>query len=272
MNIQEGTKKISNMRAGITDLKGIYLQIFGMLDFTTLEGTDRTENIDGMCRQALEWKAQLPGGRHPAALCVWPVFARQVSTALQGSGIRTACVAGGFPSGQSPLDLRLQEVGYALDTGAEEIDMVISRGRMLAGDEDYVRKEVRAFSELCQEKALLKVILETGELKEEELIRRASRIALEEGADFLKTSTGKIQPGATPEAFLWMLEEINTFWKETGRAAGIKAAGGIGTTEDALNYFLLTQWVLGDDWLVPSRLRFGASRLASALIDAIVRS
>jgi len=192
-----------------------------------------------------------------------------VSGLLTGTGIRTTCVAGGFPSGQIPLHLRLAELKYCLDEGAEEIDMVISRGRMLAGEEGYVREEIRAFSEMCKGRAVLKVILETGELIEESLIRRASRIALEEGADFIKTSTGKVSPGATYETFYIMLEEIMRFYEEKGVKRGIKAAGGVAEPETALGYYLLTKSVLGENWLTKELLRFGASRLARKIFDLI---
>jgi deoxyribose-phosphate aldolase len=246
-----------------------YLEILGMVDLTTLEGTDDDGRVRKLCEQALGFMEVLPGGKSVAAVCVYPVFAGLVSDLLKGSGIQTACVAGGFPSGQMPMSLRLEECRYAIESGAEEIDMVISRGRMLTGDEVYVREEVRSFAQLCSGRAHLKVILETGELKEERMIRRASWIAMEEGADFLKTSTGKIQPSATPEAFLWMLEEIGRYHGETGKVTGIKAAGGIAEPEEALTYYLLTKAVLGQEWLTPDRLRFGASRLAGKLVNLI---
>lgn len=244
-----------------------YRSVYSMIDLTSLEGSDNRDRIDQLCQEAQT--SSIPG--YPdlkvASVCVYPVFARQVSDQLSGSGILTACVAGGFPSGQMPMELRLKELQYALDGGADEIDMVISRGRMIAGDEDFVRREIAAFAERCNGRAHLKVILETGELKDEYLIRRASRIALESGADFLKTSTGKIQPGATPEAFYLMLEELKLYHDETGEKRGIKAAGGISDPEAALEYYLLTKSVLGIEWLNSKLLRYGASRLAGKLRD-----
>ncbi|HRZ41449.1 MAG TPA: deoxyribose-phosphate aldolase [Bacteroidales bacterium] len=271
MDIEKRIREAVESRKEIKDLQEVYGQIFGMLDLTTLEGTDRTGTIEALCGQALEWKKQLNGKHHPAAVCVYPVFAQTVAKALKGSGIRTACVAGAFPSGQSPLEVRVHELELALEGGANEIDMVISRGRMLAGDETFIGEEVAVFSQKCRGRALLKVILETGELKDGGLICRASRIAMEAGADFLKTSTGKIQPGATPEAFFLMLEEVRQYHRQSGRVVGIKAAGGIASSDDALIYYLLTRQVLGEEWLVPERLRFGASRLASALMDLLIR-
>jgi len=251
------------------DTRECYREIFSMIDLTTLDGTDEPAKVKLLCQQALMYRDSLPGHPNLAAICVYPVFAGDVSQHLRGSGILTACVAGGFPSGQMPLALRLEECRYAIEAGAEEIDMVISRGRMLSGDEDFVRQEVRAFVKVCIGRAHLKVILETGELREEQIVRRASWIALEEGADFLKTSTGKVQPAATLEAFFWMLEEIARYYGETGKTTGIKAAGGIAEPEDALDYYLLTHAVLGREWLTPERLRFGASRLAGKLAGMI---
>jgi deoxyribose-phosphate aldolase len=239
--------------------------IFGMLDFTTLEGTDHEGTIKAFCNRALAYRSDDSEWSSVAAICVYPVFAGLVRRSLAGSTIRTAVVAGGFPSGQMHLDLRLEEVARAIADGAEEIDMVISRGHMISGAEEQVRTEVRSFATLCRDKALLKVILETGELNSEDLIRRSARIALEEGADFIKTSTGKIQPGATLEAFYYMLDEIRNIYTQTGEQRGIKAAGGISEPETAIQYYMLTKAVLGESWLTKDLLRFGTSRLADKL-------
>lgn len=271
MDIEKLIEKVGESRKELKNLLEVYRQIFGMLDLTTLEGADHTATAEALCGRALGWQKQIPERLHPAAVCVYPVFVHSVREALRDSGIHTASVAGAFPSGQSPMEVRLHELEYALDAGADEIDMVISRGRLLAGDETYVLEEVAAFKRICHGRALLKVILETGELKEERLIRQASRLVMKAGADFLKTSTGKIQPGATHDAFYWMLDEIREYYSSSGRAVGIKAAGGIAAPEDALMYYLLTEQVLGEEWLVPERLRFGASRLASALVDILIQ-
>jgi deoxyribose-phosphate aldolase len=240
-------------------------QLFGLLDLTSLDGADHAQSIDRLCDKALGFVEEFGERGKVAAVCVYPVFAGQVRRRLQGSGIRTAVVAGAFPSGQMELNLRVEECKMALEEGAEEIDMVISRGRFLAGDEGFVRDEVAQFAELCQGNAVLKVILEVCELGTEQAIRRASRIAMEGGADFIKTSTGKGVHGATPESFYWMLDEVKTYFHETGRRIGIKAAGGISIPEEALQYFLLTREVAGTDWHTPEYLRIGASRLADAL-------
>jgi len=178
-------------------------------------------------------------------------------------------VAGAFHSGQSPLPVRIDEVKYAVDHGADEIDMVISRGRLLEGDMDFVFDEVRLIKEACGE-AHLKVILETGELKTPELIRKASVIAINAGAEFIKTSTGKITPAATHEAFLIMLDTIKEYYEATGEMIGIKPAGGISTPEEALSYYLLVKHILGERWLSSVHFRIGASSLADKVYDEII--
>ncbi len=237
-------------------------KILGFLDLTTLEGTDNDGKVLSLCSLALSFRAK--GLPSPAAVCVYPPFVRLARTALQGSGIRVASVAGAFPSGQSPLSLRLGEVGYAVDEGADEIDMVISRGRFLAGDYDFLREEVSAIKKICGS-AHLKVILETGELMTSGNIRLASEISIDAGADFIKTSTGKIQPAATPEAMTVMLEVIRDYFEKTGRYIGIKPAGGISTPDQALTYYTLVEKIAGAQWLDSQLFRIGASRLATGI-------
>ncbi len=246
-----------------------YKTILGCIDLTTLSGDDTFSKVRSLCRQAMEFEDKKPGIPATAAVCVYPVFAKTVSSELKNSEVRTACVAGAFPSGQSPLFVRIEEVRYAVENGADDIDMVISRGRLLEGDEDYIFEEVSSIKKACGD-AHLKVILETGELKEPSLIRRASEIAVKAGADFLKTSTGKIQPAATPEAYLVMLDTIREYYEMTGKKIGIKPAGGISEPEDALLYYNLTKSVLGEDWLNKELFRIGASRLASKVYNKII--
>jgi len=243
--------------------------ILNCIDLTTLSGTDNRRKVEELSKQAISYKRDDLGIENTAAVCVYPVFAGTVSSVLSGSGVKTASVAGAFPSGQSPLEIRIKEVEYALENGAEEIDMVISRGRLLEGDEDFVFEEVSAIKEVCGN-AHLKVILETGELKTVNLIRRASEIAILAGADFLKTSTGKIQPAATPGALLIMLDTIKEYYNKTGRKIGVKPAGGISEPDDAIKYYLLTQAVLGNEWMNNSLFRIGASRLADKMYDFII--
>jgi deoxyribose-phosphate aldolase len=267
-DLTKRAQDILNQQFSHEELLAIYKKILGLIDLTTLSGDDTREKVRGLCRQAVEFENNELGTPKTAAVCVYPVFADVVSEALKGTGVHTACVAGAFPSGQSPLKARLLEVSYAVENGADEIDMVISRGRLLEGDEAYVLEEVKAHKEVCGEKHL-KVILETGELKSPALIRKACELALEGGADFLKTSTGKVVPAATHEAVLVMLDTIKEFYKSEGKMIGIKPAGGISTPGEALNYYLLVRQVLGEKWLDKAWFRIGASRLAGNLYQAI---
>lgn len=203
-----------------------------------------------------------------AAVCVYPPFASLVRNLLKETAIKTACVATAFPSGQTTLAVKLMEVSSVVLEGAEEVDMVISRGKFLEGKFEEVAQEIVLVKASCGE-AHLKVILETGELISVENIRKASELALMAGADFLKTSTGKIQPAATPEAFLIMLDTIHEYYQLTGEKIGIKAAGGIADAETALQYYMLIKEVLGNDWLNKNLFRIGASRLAENVFSEL---
>lgn len=260
MNMQEIQKEIE----GILSLpfekseREICADMLSFIDLTALDGTDTRERISQLCRKAIEYKT--------AAVCVYPFYARQVHDALRGSGIKTACVAGGFPASQLPLEVKLFEVRRTLEDGADEIDMVISQGAFLEGDYDRVGKEIRAIKEICGERHL-KVILETGNLQSPDNIEKASCIAIENGADFIKTSTGKTSVSATLEAFYVMLKVISRYAAQ-GKVVGIKPAGGISTVEAAVPYYKLVRNVLGEKWMNPERFRVGASRLADALKKA----
>lgn len=240
--------------------------ILSCLDLTTLEGNDNNEKVLVLCNKAKGFDSI--GLPNVAAVCVYPTFAGLVRTTLAGSGVNTACVAGAFPSGQSSLKIRLEEVKYAVNEGAQEIDMVISRGRFLQGDYDYILEEVARTKEACGE-AHLKVILETGELVTLSNVRKASDLAIEAGADFIKTSTGKIQPAATHEAVWIMLEAIRDHFKNTGKMIGLKPAGGISEPDQAILYANLVSHLLGKDWLNNHLFRIGASRLADNIVKEL---
>jgi deoxyribose-phosphate aldolase len=245
----------------------ILRNILSLIDLTTLEGTDNDEKVVSLCRKGLSWaESGLP---LPAAICIYPPFVKIAKRALGSSGVRVASVAGAFPSGQSPLRVRVEEVKYAVAEGADEIDMVISRGKFLAGDLDYVSGEILAIREVCG-KAHLKVILETGELQTPENIRSASEIAIEAGADFIKTSTGKSAVSATPEAVWLMSHVIRDHFALSGKKTGIKPAGGISTPETAIGYYRIVREILGEEWLQPGLFRFGASRLADLILGEIL--
>jgi len=252
----------------MSDPAAVYALILGMLDLTTLEGADTDEKVRDMCMKARSFHSLGMGLPDVAAVCVYPTLAGVARKALAGSDVRVAAVAGAFPAGQSPLYVKVSEVSYAVDQGAEEIDMVISRGKFLQGEYNLVFDEIAAIREVCGQ-AHLKVILETGELLTATNIRRASEIAMEAGAHFIKTSTGKIAGVATPDGALVMLEAIREYHGRTGRMVGFKPAGGIATPETALQYYRLTGSILGSAWLHKDYLRFGASRLADALVVVV---
>lgn len=243
------------------------IRILGLLDMTTLEGFDTTEKIVYLCRNA-RFSALDKGLPDAAAICVYPSLVGAARKELAGSGIRLASVAGGFPAGQTGLAVKLDEIRYAISEGADEIDTVISRGKLIEGKNQEVFDELSAMREACGP-ATLKVILETGELPSLQMIRKACEIAILAGADFIKTSTGKIPTGATPAAFMVMLDTIREYLEKTGKTVGIKAAGGVRTPEQALNYAAMFRSELGDTLLQPAYFRIGASSLAGEILKIL---
>jgi deoxyribose-phosphate aldolase len=236
-----------------------------MVDLTTLEGMDSPGKVRSLCQ-----KARRPLAGHPevgpvAAVCVYPDLVATAVEALRGSGIAVASVATAFPSGRSSLEVKLADTRAAVADGATEIDMVIDRGAFLAGQYGKVFDEICRVKEACGE-AHLKVILETGELRTYDNVRRACRIALLGGADFVKTSTGKVVPAATMPVVLLMVEAVRDHYLETGRLVGVKAAGGIRTAKEALRYLVLVNETAGDLWMTPQAFRFGASTLLNDLL------
>jgi deoxyribose-phosphate aldolase len=240
--------------------------IFSFMDFTSLDGSDNEEKIKKLCAKAISFGEQ--GLPYPAAICIYPPFIATAKKALKGTPIKVATTAAAFPSGQMPLPVKLEEIRYAVNEGADEIDVVISRGTFLAKDYHIVYRELDAMREVAR-KQTLKVILETGELGTFENIAKASEIAIEAGADFIKTSTGKISPAATEEAVYTMLLVIREYHRTTGKKIGIKPAGGISEPEKALGYYSLVNEVLGHQWLTPDLFRMGTSRLADRIIEFI---
>lgn len=241
--------------------KELARRVFSCIDNTTLNGTDNEEHVASFCRHTLELGKV-------AAVCVYPRFVTVARNILKGSEIKVASVAGAFPHGQLPIHLKVEEVKYAVGEGADEIDMVLSRGALLAGEENRVRDEVAVMKEACQGKTL-KVILETGELPSPTLIEKASQLAIDGGADFIKTSTGKIGVGATLEAAETMLSVIAQNVKKSVKKVGFKAAGGISTPEEAMAYAELAKKILGDDYVNNQTFRIGASRLTDRLYSIL---
>jgi deoxyribose-phosphate aldolase len=243
---------------------GLRLAI-SMMDLTTLEGKDTAGKVRGLCRKAMTPLDRDPSLPSCAAVCVYPNLVPIAKQALAGSTVKVASVATAFPSGQSPLSVKLDDTRRAVELGADEIDMVIDRGAMLSGDYAKVFDEIAATKEACGP-AHLKVILETGELGSYDVVRKASEIGIAAGGDFIKTSTGKVQPAATPGVTLVMLEAIRDHYYATGRKIGMKPAGGVRTAKQALHYLVLVKETLGDAWLSPHLFRFGASALLNDVL------
>jgi deoxyribose-phosphate aldolase len=251
-------------------LAGLKLAI-SMMDLTTLEGKDTPGKVAFLCRKAMQPTDARYDVPPCAAVCVYPNLVRAAKKFLGDSGVKVASVATGFPSGLMPLRLKLEEVRTAARDGADEIDMVIDRGVFLSGDYARVADEIAAIKEACGD-AHLKVILETGELNTYDNVRIASDIAMHSGADFIKTSTGKVSPAATMPVTLVMLEAIRDYFYETGIRIGMKPAGGIRTAKQALAYLVMVKETLGDDWLTPDLFRFGASTLVNDVLMQIVKT
>lgn len=238
------------------------LKVFSCIDNTTLNATDNNTSVEAFCRRTKEMS--LADATNVAAVCVYPMFVAVAKRILESSGIKVASVAGAFPHGQLPLKIRVDEVHSVIDDGADEVDIVINRGLLLAGEDDAIRDEVAAMKTACGDKTL-KVILETGELPTPALIAKAAQLAIDGGADFIKTSTGKIATGATLDAAEIMLNVINDNLKKTKNSVGFKAAGGIRKPEDALAYAKLATRIIGEEYINKQTFRIGASSLTEAM-------
>jgi deoxyribose-phosphate aldolase len=249
---------------GAAKIQGLRMAL-SMIDLTTLEGKDTPAKVRQLCYKAQHLHDQAPDLPTVAAVCVYPTMVSVAKKALGNSGIKVASVATAFPSGQAPFEVKKLDTLYALDNGADEIDMVISRGRFLAGDYQFVFDEIAAIKALCGT-ARLKVIFETGELDSLDQVRKISDLAIAAGADFIKTSTGKIQPAATFPVVYTMLCSIKDHYDKTGQMIGMKPAGGISSSKLALQHLLMVKEVLGESWLTNEWYRFGASSLANDLL------
>lgn len=241
-----------------------------MVDLTTLAGMDTPGKVTQLCQKAKEPHAELPDLPSVAAVCVYPNMVKVARKALRGTDINIASVSTSFPSGMNTLEAKIEETQKVVADGADEVDMVISRGEFLKGNYEYVYDEIVAIKKACGE-AHLKVILETGELQTYENVRKASKLAMQAGADFIKTSTGKMSPAATQPVTLVMLEAIRDYYYNTDRMVGMKPAGGIRKAKQAIQYLILVKETLGSQWLTPDYFRFGASSLANDLLMQIVK-
>lgn len=249
---------------GASKLQGLSM-VLSMIDLTTLEGKDTPSKVKQMCYKAAHLHDAYPGLPTVAAVCVYPSMVPIAREALKDSTIKIASVSTAFPSGQAPFEVKKMDTKFAIEAGADEIDMVISRGKFLAGEHAFVFDEIAAIKEICGTKRL-KVILETGELATLDQVRRASDIAIHAGADFIKTSTGKIQPAATMQVTYTMLMAIRDHFDRTGKMVGMKPAGGISTSKLALHNLVMVNEILGEAWLSNDWFRFGASSLANDVL------
>ena len=243
--------------------------LFNCIDLTTLKCTDSEESVLQFTEKVNEFDEKYPDLKNVAAICVYPNFAKIVSDTLQVENVGIACVSAGFPSSQTFQEIKVAETAMAIHDGATEIDIVLSVGKFLSGDYEGVCDEIQELKNVCGEKHL-KVILETGALKSADNIKKASILSMYSGADFIKTSTGKESPAATPEAAYVMCNTIKEYYQKTGRKIGFKPAGGINTVHDALVYYTIVKELLGDEWLTNELFRLGTSRLANLCLSEIV--
>ncbi len=261
--VKKADEKVEKNRS-----KKVLKEIYTCLDLTTLKCTDNAESVLALTEKVNSLEETHPDIKNVAAICVYPNFAGIVSQSLEVDGVEVACVSGGFPSSQTFPEVKIAETALALKEGATEIDIVLSVGKFLSGDYEGVCDEIQELKDLCGDKSL-KVILETGALKSAENIKKAAILSMYSGADFIKTSTGKETPGATPEAAYIMCKAIKEYYAKSGRKVGFKAAGGINSVEDALLYYNIVEDVLGKEWLNSKLFRIGTSRLANMLLDEI---
>ena len=243
--------------------------LFHCIDLTTLKCTDSEESVMKFTEKVNDFVDKYPDLSNVAAICVYPNMAEIVNDTLEADNVNIACVSGGFPSSQTFIEVKVAETAMAIHSGADEIDIVISVGKFLTGDYEGMCDEIEELKAVCGDKRL-KVILETGALGNASNIKKASILSMYSGADFIKTSTGKENPAATPEAAYVMCEAIKEYYMVTGRKVGFKPAGGINTVHDALVYYTIVKEILGEEWLTNELFRLGTSRLANLLLSEIV--
>jgi deoxyribose-phosphate aldolase len=267
--VQENVKKILAEKKHKYETEAVKKFLFSTIELTSLKVTDSEDSILKLTEKVNKFTDANPDLPHLAGICVYPRFASIVSNSLEADGIEISSVCGGFPSSQTFPEIKTVETALALKDGATEIDTVLPVGYFLAEDYEQVSDEINEIKETCGEETTLKVILETGALQTATNIKKAAMVAMYSGADFIKTSTGKIEPGATPAAVYVMCQAIKDYYNETGRKVGIKVAGGIHTTDDAINYYTIIKEILGEEWLTPNWFRIGASSLANNLLSDI---
>lgn len=267
-DIQEKVKALIEKKVAANNTLAIKKFLFNCIDLTTLNTTDSDESIMKFTEQVNKFEEQYPDLQNVAAICVYPNFAQVVRDTLEVDSVKIACVSAGFPSSQTFIEVKVAETAMAIMDGADEIDIVMSVGKFLSEDYESVCEEIQEIKAVCKDKHL-KVILETGALGSASNIKKASLLSMYSGADFIKTSTGKQQPAATPEAAYVMCEAIKEYNDLTGNKVGFKPAGGINTVNDALIYYTIVKELLGEEWLNNELFRLGTSRLANLLLDEI---
>ena len=263
------TKHLLDKYAAENNTLDVKKFLFNCIDLTTLKCTDSEESVMKFTKRVNAFDDEHPDLKNVAAICVYPNMAEIVHDTLEADRVKIACVSGGFPSSQTFTEVKVAETAMALHAGADEIDIVIPVGKFLSGDYEGMCDEIQELKDVCGEKHL-KVILETGALGSAENIKKASILAMYSGADFIKTSTGKEKPAATPEAAYVMCQAIKEYFLETGRKVGFKPAGGINTVQDAVNYYTIVKELLGKEWLNNESFRLGTSRLANLLLSDIL--
>ncbi len=268
-DIQAKVATLIEKRVAENDTVEVKKLLFNCIDLTTLNTTDSDESVMRFTEKVNKFEETYPDLKNVAAICVYPNFAEVVKDTLEVENINIACVSAGFPSSQTFIEVKVAETAMAVMEGADEIDIVISVGKFLSGDYETLCDEIQELKDVCGEKHL-KVILETGALQSAGNIKKASLLSMYSGADFIKTSTGKQQPAATPEAAYVMCEAIKEYYQETGNRIGFKPAGGINTVHDALVYYTIVKEILGDKWLNNKLFRLGTSRLANLLLSDIL--
>ena len=268
--VEEVAEKVAAARAAAkaNETIDVYKFCYSTIDLTTLACTDSVESVTRFARRAAEFYIDYPHIPNVASICVYPPFVETVGLAVDGTPMRITSVSGGFPASQTFLEVKVLETAMAIENGADEIDIVINVGELLEGRLDEMASEIEVLREEASD-VVLKVIIESGALKTPELIRKASLLSMMAGTDFVKTSTGKIDVAATPEAALVMCQAIRDYYEKTGRKVGFKAAGGVRTAEDAALYYTIVEQTLGKEWLTPELFRIGASSVANNLISAI---
>ena len=268
--VEEVAEKVAAARAAAkaNETIDVYKFCYSTIDLTTLACTDSVESVTRFARRAAEFYIDYPHIPNVASICVYPPFVETVGLAVDGTPMRITSVSGGFPASQTFLEVKVLETAMAIENGSDEIDIVINVGELLEGRLDEMASEIEVLREEASD-VVLKVIIESGALKTPELIRKASLLSMMAGTDFVKTSTGKIDVAATPEAAVVMCEAIRDYYEKTGRKVGFKAAGGVRTAEDAALYYTIVEQTLGKEWLTPELFRIGASSVANNLISAI---